>query len=126
MAAPAGTQLGVPSIPYLPVVDLTVAPAPVTVPASNSHAGKILAGCGLIIAITWIEDSGTNPCFNKLYDGQDATGPIIAYFGGPAASSGHIGPGVPGIYFRNGLFLVQSTGATDLTITYLPLLNPLP
>lgn len=124
MGTPA-VQQPPPSRVFVPAVDLTAAPIPVTVSSVTGSSGLLFQGTGLIIAITAAESTGSAGARYKLHDGQDSTGQLIAALAAPANGFAPVAPAGPGIYFKDGIYVEAVSGAMNLTVTYLPLLSPL-
>lgn len=111
--------------PFDSVLDLSAAAPPLNVGKAAQAADVQLAtGIGLITSITWCESSGSAACHARLLDGTDTSGAMIAAVGGASSASGDAGPGLPGIYFRNGLFLHVVAGQLDFTVQWIPLRSP--
>lgn len=124
MTSPAEQQ-PLPSRPYIPLIDATEAPRPRTVSSTTGASALLLQGVGLIVAITAIESTGSAGARWRVHDGTDTTGEIVAFLAAVANGSCPIAPGLPGIYFRVGLYLEAVSGAMHVSVTYLPLLSPL-
>lgn len=111
-----------PSGPFLPAIDLTACARPRTVDFAGTADALLIQGVGLIQAITWINAAVTLASSGRVRDGQDVTGYPIAYMAAPAGGGGQVAPGLPGIYFGDGLFIDMLAGNLEGTITYVPLL----
>ena len=98
---------------------------PVTVATANTLSQQLITGIGLIIAVTFVNTNVSTPARYTLHDGTDATGPALGILGAPASGSDGIYPREPGIYFGTGLYVAENTGVGLLTVTYIPLRNPL-
>lgn len=112
---------GQPSLIYLPTIDLTSAPVPVTVSASYLANALMYTGCGLIIAVTWVNRAPTAALNADILDGVDATGLPVVQMGAAAGGGGVVTPCLPGIPFRNGLYRNVTAGQPNVTVTFIPL-----
>ena len=90
--------------------------------AATPH--QLMTGCGLIIAITAIANTTTAPANGWLLDGTDATGEYLVFISMVAAGSFTLGPGMPGIPFKRGLYNDPFTGGYKMSVTYIPLDQP--
>ena len=107
--------------------DWTALPRPRTafVPASKANE-PVLTGVGLVIAVAITSETVTAASQARLLDGSDVTGQVIACLACAAGQGSSLPIGLPGIPYNIGLFFQQWTGSTDLTVTYIPLINALP
>lgn len=99
-------------------------PTPAVASGKDFTASKLLVqNTGWVMAITWGEATGSAAVRAYLHDGQDATGVVIAVLTTIAGGGGTLGPGLPGIPFRDGLYLEVASGALDLAVNYIPQIN---
>lgn len=99
-------------------------PTPTVAGGKANSASKLLVqNTGWIIAASWGENTGSAAVRAYLHDGQDANGVVIAVLSTIAGGGGSLGPGGPGIPFRDGLYLEIASGALDLAVNYVPLIN---
>lgn len=117
-------QVPVPSRPFLPVVDNTAAPVPVTVTSTTGSSGLLFQGAGFILCITAAESTGSAGARYHVRDGADATGYIIAALAAASNGFAPVSPCSPGIWFRDGIYLEAVSGSMHVTVTYLPVYSP--
>jgi len=98
---------------------------PVTV--SNTAAGlsQLVTGIGLITSIQVANPSPTTPAVIFLLDGSDTTAPVLSRFAVPVSGSEGQSGGISGIYFGRGLYIYYETGFAYVSVTYVPLTEPL-
>ena len=104
--------------------DITSLPAPVTVTNQGLQGSAVqpVTGIGLLIGVVAMNRNATTPAVYTLYDGLGGTGQQLMFLSIPAADTFGFAPCPPGILFRNGLWLVNTSGAAFFTFTYIPLL----
>ena len=98
---------------------------PVTVSNTNASTQQLVTGIGLITAISARAISATTAPQFELHDGTDSTGNILANICMAAGGGMMSGAGFPGIYFGRGLYLLGVSGFAQVTVTYIPLTEPL-
>ena len=98
-------------------------PRTVSVPGSGSQ--QLMTGIGLIIQATLANTNLSTPARYRLLDGTDSTAPTLAILAAPAASGITMSPCPPGIYFGNGIYYHAELGAATVSVTYIPLTDPL-
>jgi len=98
---------------------------PITV--SNTAAGlsQLMTGIGLITSVKVANPSPTTPALLGLFDGSDATAPVIARFAAPASGNDGMSGGISGVYFGRGLYVDYLSGFAYVAVTYIPLTDPL-
>ena len=101
-------------------------PAPRLLSAHNVTATQqLVTGIGLIQAVTICAESTTVPAKFYLYDGTDQTGLPLAAIQAPAGGSQGFCYGVPGLPYREGIYLRYAGGVYSYSVVYIPLLNQL-
>ena len=101
-----------------------VPPLAVVSAVALAASQQLCTGVGLIIAISACEQSGNSRMLYYLRDGTDATGQVIAVLGAPESQAPVAEVIPPGIPFRRGLYMQQLNGVISISITYIPLVNP--
>ena len=98
---------------------------PVTVSDLVGFGGQLMTGIGLITAVTFLNYETGSPSSVILYDGGSTAGTPLAVIGAPGGGGGGYGIGLPGIYFCHGLYSSVVSGQMAVTVTYVPLTEPL-
>ena len=86
---------------------------------------QLMTGAGQVIAVTAACRSTTVPATFQLCDSNSANTLQIVAIGVVPGGGFSVGPGLPGISFMIGLYLYHLSGEADITVTYIPLLQPL-
>lgn len=108
-------------------VDWSELPKPQTIESAKPGvSGQLVTGIGLITFVSWRETSGTAAAAFSLWDGTDISGERLMTMGILTSDGSTTSPGFPGLYFERGIFFEVRSGACVVTVTYIPLLNPLP
>jgi len=96
-------------------------PSPTNAQAVAAASSQQLAtGTGYIISATWAETAGA-VALQYLRDGIDSTGELLACIGLTANAGGGIDPGLPGLLFRDGIYLHRVSGTISLVVWWIPL-----
>jgi hypothetical protein len=106
--------------------DITQLPKPLTVSAVGITASQqLMTGPGLIIGVSLAQVTGAGKTVGYLYDGTDTTGNLLAALAANTSTGITYAPCAPGIPFDRGLYINVTTGQLTITVTYIPLQQPL-
>ena len=86
---------------------------------------QLVTGLGIITAITADNHAGTTAAATYLLDGTDTTGELLAVVTTPAANGSNVACGIPGIYFKRGIYVYLRAASQVVTVTYIPVFTPL-
>ena len=98
---------------------------PVTVSSTAAGLSQLVTGIGLLTRVNVANPSPTTPAVIALLDGSDATAPVIAWFAAPVSGNDGMSGGISGVYFGRGLYIYYEIGFAYVSVTYIPLTDPL-
>ena len=98
------------------------APVPLRILSSNG-SGQLSELAGFVVGWSLAETSGSAACLAKLFDGQAASGQLIAAIAATESAGSVLAANPPGLTVLNGLYLDVVSGAFDGVVWYLPVSN---
>lgn len=108
------------NFPFLPVLDVTQLAEPITL-SGNSFSGLIFAGKGMLTTVLATNNGATAVASGAFFDSyQSGAGQQLVGLKIPGGGNQVIAAGVPGIWFKNGLFYLSQGGSLFFSLTLIP------